>query len=160
MTIYYCDIEADGFLEDATKVHCISWITNIGNKPLTITGDIKSFFSIPIPGDTLVWHNGTGYDLPLLKKLGIIDSYNFLTSQVNDKDIQLIDSLALSRFWWPENPKGHGLDAWANKLNTFKPEVDDWHNLPLEVYVDRCENDVITTKKVFEFLADKMEVEL
>ena len=160
MTIYYCDIEANGYFEDATKVHCFSFITDIGKDPVTYTENINEALNIPLAGDTMVWHNGAGYDLPLLQKLGIIDTYNFLYNELNGKEVQLIDSLALSRQWWPERPQGHGLDAWAKKLGTFKPAIDDWENLELSEYVNRCENDVITTKKLMEFLAPKMGIEL
>lgn len=160
MALYFTDIEADGYLEDATKVHCLSFKSNTGTKPLTILDNFKDFFDIPIDGDTIIFHNGFGYDLPLLRKLGHLKSYDPLHNTVNKRHIQVIDTLALSRYWWPDNPNGHSLDAWAKRLGTYKKPIDDWHNLPIEEYVERCENDVLTTEKVFEFLADKLEIEL
>lgn len=161
--IYSWDTEANGLLEDATKVHCLSY------KPLNSTCSTRieyysTFFESLVDGDTLVAHNQFGYDLPLMVKLGFIDDFNVLPDSITvqgvKKNVQLIDTLALSRFWWPDLPRGHGLEPWAKFLGTHKPDIQNWDNLPVEVYVDRCENDCITTEGVFNYLCEKLNIEL
>ena len=162
MTIYFEDIEANGLLETITKIHCLSSV-NLTGSPVTYTKDYSEHFLSLEDGDTLVYHNGFGYDYKAFRKLGFIDSWdvdnNLLVVQGVTKHIQHIDTLALSREWWPDKPDGHGLAAWAKRLKTFKPEITDWENLPIEVYIDRCENDAETTRKLFIFLCDKLGID-
>ena len=161
MTIYFCDIEANGLLEDATKIHCLS-VKPLHGKVSTHIGDYSTHIGAFNNDDTLVWHNGFGYDLPLLEKLLITRACNINSITLPNgivRRVQLIDSLALSREYWPDNPRGHNLEAWAKFLGTHKPFIEDWENLPVEEYIERCENDVITTEKVFLYLADKLGIE-
>ena len=157
--ITYCyDIEANGLLDTATKLHCFSY-KSLGGDMVTVT-DVDAPFK---EGDTWVAHNHFGYDLPLLVKLGILKDFTPNTVTYMDGtvvNVQFIDTLALSREWYPDHPEGHGLKAWAKKLGTYKPEVEDWIGLSLEEYTNRCENDVLTTEKVFMFLCDKLEITL
>lgn len=168
MTIYFCDIEGNGLLVEKdgnppiSKLHCMS-VKALGWEPVTYTDidTLRGWLGVLRDNTTLVLHNGFGYDMDALVKLGVISGYNLTTFTLPDgtiKNVQIIDTLALSREWWPDNPRGHGLEAWAKYLGTHKPEIEDWHNLPIEEYIDRCENDVITTEKVFEFLIDKLGV--
>lgn len=162
--IYFCDLEANGFLEEVTKIHCFSY-KPLHGEVMTATDVNDWLFRHVATGSTMIFHNGSGYDLAVFEKLGIISGYNIDDNTITLMDgtvrnIQLIDSLAMSREYWPDNPRGHGLEAWAKYLGTYKPHIDDWHNLPIEDYIERCEEDVITTEKVFEFLCDKLGVEL
>jgi len=162
MTILSCDIECNGLLDTVTKLHCLS-IKSLYGDTKSYIGSYESFFETLQDGDTLVWHNGFGYDLEALKKLKFITGYNYDSITLLDGtklNVQFIDTLAMSREWWPDRPSGHGLHSWAKQLGTFKPEVDDWDNLPVEVYVDRCENDVVTTEKLLVFLCEKLGVDL
>jgi uncharacterized protein YprB with RNaseH-like and TPR domain len=158
MTLYFLDVEANGFLEDATKVHCLC-VKPQGSEDIRVfddtdlsrtrygNGNIMHFMEMMEPHDTLVWHNGFGYDVPLLELFGVPSRCD-------------IDTLALSREWWPDCPRGHGLDAWGKHLGVIKPKVDDWDNQPLEVYIERCSMDVRITEGVYDYLLDKMGIEL
>jgi len=163
--IYHCDIEADGLLGELTKIHCLS-LKEHGGKILTCIKDIHKVFSAHFQdGDTLVFHNGFGYDFPALMKLGIIKDYSVLPDSITlmdgtVKNVQLIDTLAMSRSFYPDLPGGHSLAAYAQRLNGVKPVVEDWKDQPIEVYIERCEADVILTEQVFKYLCGKLEVEL
>jgi hypothetical protein len=162
MTIYFCDIEADGLLEDVTKVHCLS-VKPLNNDVMTMEGANDWIFAHAATDSTFVFHNSFGYDYAVLQKLGVIKDYSLETITLMDgtvRQVQNIDSLALSREWWPDNPRGHGLEAWAKYLGTYKPEISDWENLPIEEYVRRCEEDCRTTEKVFLFLAERLGISL
>ena len=120
----------------------------------------------------LVIHNLFGYDLDMLKKLGYIDSYDMTPENINGKPCRLIDSLSMSRCLYPDRPLprgcpskvynpvtkrydtigSHGLHAWGMRVANLKPKVDDWRNQPLDVYVNRCVEDVIINELVLESL--------
>ena len=160
MTTFFCDIEADSLLDTATKIHCLS-AKSLNGDCKTLVRYFKTFFEALIEGDTLVFHNGFGYDFALLVKLGVIKGFTPTTITLMDGEVvqvQLIDSLALSREFFPDLPNGHGLEAWSKRVGTHKPFVDDWENLPIEEYISRCEHDVISTEAVFKYLATKLEI--
>ena len=148
MSIYFCDIEANGLLEVATKVHCLSSKT-LNGAVKTYIGDYQEYFDSLTENDTMVWHNYYGYDYSVLEKLGaVVPDY-----------VQTIDTLALSREWWPDHPIGHGLEAWAKKLGTYKPIIEQWDGLPIEDYIERCEEDCRTTEALFMCLCDKLGID-
>ena len=159
MGVWIFDIEADGLLEEkdgqptASKIHCLV-LSKVGSEKVEVfyEEDIPKFKS-RIPGLGVVGgHNIFKYDLNLLKKLYGIDwSY----TSWNGYPCKFVDTLAWSQSLWPDReiPKGskgaHGLEAWGRRNGTWKPEVEDWHNLPLEVYVNRCTEDVINNKLTY-----------
>ena len=160
MSVFCWDTEANGLLDTVTKIHCLSF-KGLNEKMMnTLHNDFNGLFR---EGDTWVAHNQFGYDLPLLVKLGIIKDFtcNSVTLP-NDEviQVQFIDTLALSREWYPDLPRGHGLLPWSKELGTYKPTIDDWENLELKDYIERCEEDVLSTEAVFLFLADKLGVEI
>lgn len=128
------DIESDGLLDECTKIHCLAYI-RIGStevKYLTDTEDIVRFFSQK--DLTLIGHNIITYDIPVVEKL--------LGMEVKCK--RVVDTLGIS--WYLNSSKDksfkHGLEYYGERYGIPKPKVEDWDNLPLEVYVDRCIEDV------------------
>ena len=61
------DVEADNLLEDATKIHCLSYTTD-GSQPVTLFkyDDMRELI---LSQRGLVGHNIIAYDVPLLEKL-------------------------------------------------------------------------------------------
>jgi DNA polymerase I len=107
MSKVYIDIEANGFLREATK----AWI--IGGKNLE-TGEIKYWLDGDLgwqewlnSATVLIGHNIEGYDLPLLERL--FDWKLPKTCKVNDTLI-LSQVLNYKRF----GDNGHSLEAWGN----------------------------------------------
>ena len=89
--VYIYDVETDGLLHGATKIHCLSitWRDNTGKlrtKSTTDYDEMRKFFQRK--DITRVGHNITLYDERVIAKLLNID-----TLQSND---QIIDTLALS----------------------------------------------------------------
>lgn len=78
----------------------------------------------------LVGHNIVRFDIPVLEKI--------LGIKIKAK---LVDTLALSWYLHPKRPR-HGLASYGEDFGISKPEVEDWEDQPLEVYVHRCEEDV------------------
>ena len=128
MTTMVFDIEADGFLDDVTKVHCIS-ISIDGDTPTCYIGkDIIKALGVLEYADRLVGHNILGYDLPVLYKL-----YGWKT-----KCDDVMDTLVLSQMAWPDIinkdsaddfiPKKYwgrySLRAFGYRLDMNKGDVD------------------------------------
>lgn len=139
----YCvfDIETDGLIEEATKIHCFSYqlfhnTSLIAKGTLTRYEDIKNFI---LCQDVLVGHNIVRFDIPILEK--------FLKIKI---EATLIDTLGLSWYLYStENKQGrifkrekHGLESWGEELGVKKPFIEDWKNQSLKDYIFRCESDV------------------
>ena len=130
------DLEADGFLDVATKLHTLGFQMNqkdIMSFNAGIEPDrIVKFFQWHIDTSTpLVMHNGIAFDVPLMEKLFNIDL----------SKLMLIDTLALS---WYLNPSRnlHGLGSFHEDYGIAKPAVEDWNDQPYEVYENRVREDV------------------
>lgn len=137
------DLEGNALLEDVTTVHCGVFID-------IRTGDIHKFTS-PEPMlefmdtcDALVFHNGYGYDFPVLKKL-----YGYEYKGVKH------DTLLLSRMLFPQrvSPKGvragpHSVESWGTTFGIQKPEHEDWSKFSPEM-LHRCTEDVRIQLKLY-----------
>jgi hypothetical protein len=124
------DVEADNLLEDATRIHCLSY-TSDGKNYQTIF-DYQEMRDFILIQKGLIGHNIVRYDVPLLEKiLGI------------KVKARLFDTLPMS---WVLNYERagnkHGLAAFGEDFGVPKPEIDDWENLNPEDYAHRCVEDV------------------
>src|SRR5688572_22188493 len=124
--VYVYDIESDGLLDSASKIHCLSmaWRDSNGvvqTKSTTDYDTMRKFFLNK--GITRVGHNITLYDERLIFKILGIDT-------LQSKD-QIIDTLALSWYLYPEKLK-HGLEEWGKDFGIHKVEIKDWKNLTPE----------------------------
>lgn len=137
------DIEADGLLDEATKIHCLSF------KDLSKPSGVVTMYDYSLMKDfllqqsILIGHNIVMYDVPLLEKI--------LGIKIKAK---LYDTLAMSWVVNTERPK-HGLESFGIDFNLQKPVVEDWHNLDREVYGKRCEIDVRINTQLWHNLIQK-----
>lgn len=115
------DIETDGL--NPTKIHCMV----IDGVAITDYQEMRDCLN---KVSTLVGHNIIRYDIPVLERL-----LNITIKAT------LVDTLALSWYLYPTRTR-HGLAVWGEDFGIPKPMVDDWENLPLEEYVNRCKEDV------------------
>mgnify|MGYP006088881515 CR=1 FL=1 len=115
------DIETDGL--NPTKIHCMV----IDGVAITDYQEMRDCLN---KVSTLVGHNIIRYDIPVLERL-----LNITIKAT------LVDTLALSWYLYPTRTR-HGLAVWGEDFGISKPTVDDWENLPLEEYVNRCKEDV------------------
>lgn len=143
------DIESDGLLDEATKIHVLSY--NMLGKVGDLSGEkeserIKKFFQHHIDSKTpIVMHNGITYDVPLVEKILGID----LSS------LMLIDSLSLS--WYLNTDRQlHGLDSFFEDYGIAKPKIDDWENLTYEEYAHRCREDVKINTALWEDFKERL----
>lgn len=86
----------------------------------------------------LVGHNIGLWDKPQLERvLGVTIK------------ARIVDTLFLSWYLFPNRTK-HGLESWGEYFGIPKPVVKDWAEQPLEVYVNRCQEDVRINVKLWK----------
>ena len=148
--VYIYDIECNGLLKNATKIHCLSicWRDSNGvvhHKSTTNYDEMRKFFTRT--DITRVGHNITLYDERVIAKLLGIDT-------LQSKD-QIIDTLALSWYLFPERVK-HGLEEWGVDFGIHKVEIADWENLTPQEYIHRCEVDTKINLKLWELCVNHL----
>lgn len=131
------DVESDGLLDTATKIHCLSYY-DFGTHVLQSTTDYYEMRKIFTRTDlTIVGHNIIFYDILLLEMI--------LDIKINAK---IIDTLPLSWYLFPTEKK-HGLEEWGEFFGIKKPKITNWNNLPVTEYIHRCEEDVKINLKLW-----------
>ena len=135
------DVEADGLLDDATKIHVLSYQTPEGVRS---THDYDEMRRIFLSAKLLIGHNIICYDVPLVERiLGI------------KIKARLIDTLALS--WYLNHTRNvHGLELYGVEYGIPKPPIEDWNNLSPEDYRHRCEEDVKINSQLWRDLKSKL----
>lgn len=144
------DLESDGLLEEATKLHIMGW--KLHDKDINIFHGTKQFDRIiamfkwhienKIP---VVCHNGIMFDIPLVEKLSGEDL----------SELMVIDTLALSWYLNVDRDR-HGLEFFLEDYGVAKPEIDDWENLSYEEYKHRVTEDVKINYLLWEDLKERL----
>ena len=130
------DVEANGLLDDATKIHCLSYTTD--GVTYDTLFDYKGMKDLLLNQQGLIGHNIIRYDVPLLEKiLGI------------KIKARLFDTLPMSWVLNYNRPK-HGLESFGEDFGIPKPKIDDWHNLTQDDYRHRCVEDVKINWKLWQ----------
>ena len=138
------DIETDGL--DATTIHCVC-IKQVG------VGKVKTYTS-PLGlqqyldcFDSLIAHNGLGFDFPTLARLwGIKVRFD-----------QMVDTLILSIMQDPARENGHSLRSWGDRLGYAKEEYrGDFSNFSNDLQ-HYCEQDVRLCERVYTTLRGFMK---
>lgn len=142
------DIETDGLLDTATKIHCmcVHKVTEQGIQNLVFTdpNDMRLFLK---KEHLLIGHNLGRFDIPAMEML--------LGIEIGCK---FIDTLILSWYLYPLRTQ-HGLEEWGENFGIPKPPIVDWKNEPVEVYVHRCTEDVkINTRLLHMMMEHLMEL--
>ena len=79
---------------------------------------------------------------------------------------KVVDTLVLSRYCYPDRQlrpgykgkgKAHSLEHWGYVLGRWKPEIENWTSLPLEVYTHRCTEDVEINHLTYDALIKEMK---
>lgn len=138
------DVEADGFTP--TLIHCLVYTQGGGDGYTGVIKyeDIKGALD---GATTIIGHNILRYDVPSLRKI---------TGWAGKP--RMVDTLPLSWYLYPKR-HAHNLDSWGKEFGVEKPKVVDWDNQSIEVYLNRCTEDVkineILWRKIW---ADLMEI--
>ena len=166
------DLETNGLLNDATRIHCLSiywekddrletfndepYTANPKDLPMASGHSITTGIGWLEVADVLVGHNIIGFDIPIIKKL-----YPWFNPRGN-----VVDTLLLSRLYhpnlldidkqhaWKHMPLQlygrHSLESYGYRLNEYKgnfSKTTDWKNWSKEMQ-DYCEQDVVVTTKL------------
>lgn len=137
------DIEADGLLDKATKIHVMSWTTD--GEDVHSTADYNKMKGVLESAEFLCGHNIITYDLVLLEK--ILGPIKFPST--------IIDTLPLAWYLHP-NQMRYGLEHYGAKYGVPKPEITDWDSLTYEEYAHRCEEDVKINWRLYKDLNRKL----
>lgn len=139
MTTLVFDIEADGLLETVAQVWCIvTYDIETGRTDCYGPDNIREGIRQLQSADVLVAHNGTGYDLPVIRKV--------CGASLDESRVQ--DTLVLSRLGRPVRHGGHSLAAWGERLGYPKVEHEEWDRYSPEM-LNRCKVDVEITYKLW-----------
>lgn len=122
------DVEANGLLDDATKIHCLSYTTD--GVIYDTLFDYDGMRDLLLNEQGLIGHNIIRYDVPLLEKI--------LDIRIKAR---LFDTLPMSWVLNYNRPK-HGLESFGEDFGIPKPKIDDWQNLTQDDYRHRCVEDV------------------
>jgi len=139
----YCDIETDGL--DASVIWCAVCRYNNVNTVICNERDFKDYMA-NLPEATWVFHNGIGFDIPVLNRLWGV---------AFDKS-NVCDTLVCSRLSDPSRSGGHSLRNWGNILGFAKGDHSDWSQLTPEM-IDYCIRDTEVTQAVHEALQAELE---
>ena len=165
------DLETNGLLHDATRIHCVAlhwceenytesfndekYAENPKELPMG-TYSITTALSWLETADVIVGHNIINFDLPVIKRL-----YPWFNPSA-----VIVDTLILSRLYHPNlldidketkkiPPKlygRHSLESYGYRLDEYKGDFGkeaDWKEWSQEME-DYCKQDVMVTKKLCE----------
>jgi len=156
------DIETNGLLEEATKIHCISLVTPNGDASLFAEDDVLMALHHMQNAECLVGHNILGFDIPVIKKL-----YPKWRTEARIRDTLVMSRLAYPNLSDRDYASGsipkqaygsHSLKAWGYRLGVLKGNYGEQENAFEEYNLemgDYCVRDAIVTLN----LANKLERE-
>jgi len=140
------DIEADGLLNDVTKVHVLSYAV-VGEwkvKSLYEYSDIVNFFK---QTDAIfIGHFISNYDLAVLERIVGVKI-----------DFPFYDTLFLSHYILPKRNE-YSLESFGVDFGVEKVKITDWSNLSREEYTNRCETDVKINSNLYMRIKSRLEV--
>lgn len=109
-SILVFDAETDGLLETVENVHCVIGTDANSRETYESKGE---FLQELDKYEVLAGHNIIGYDLPMLKLM-----YDWEPKA----HVIILDTLWMSRMYWPDLEGGHSLGAWGERLGNPKTE--------------------------------------
>ena len=140
------DIETNGFLDDATNVHCIVAYDIDGKKPYVFKGDEcrVRFPNFARNVSQFIMHNGLSFDAPMLNKL----------CGTEIKDDSILDTLILSQLFNPMRDGGHSLESWGERFELPKGSIENF-DYYTEDMLEYCKQDVNITYKLYNYLKEE-----
>ena len=153
------DLETNGFLDVVTTIHCGVFIHLDTQEVQTFSPEdgvdyLPRMLSFMDTCDSLCFHNGYGYDFPVLKKL---HNYEYKGKKE--------DTLILSRLLKPKRSvpphcpvknRPHSIETWGYRVGRGKPDHNDWEKFSPEM-LHRCKEDVEIGRLVYLALQDEQK---
>jgi len=146
MKVYVVDIETDGLVSSKIHVMSVGFKNEKGDWEIKSTNDYEAMERLMTDEkNTIIGHNFIPFDAVEIERvLGIEVKAN------------IIDTLALAWYIYPERVGSYGLAAFGEDYGIPKPKIDDWEGLTYEQYSHRCEEDVKINIKVWEDIREKL----
>lgn len=137
------DIEGDGLYDTVTQLWCAVMI----DLP---TGEVKGYrpnelpqFVCDLSGARLrVGHNILDYDDPTMEKLHGLK----LAPET------AVDTLVMSRLFYPDRPGGHSLGSWGIRLKCHKGDYTDFSKYTEEMYEYCLQDGMVNLRLLHYFL--------
>jgi len=156
------DIECDGLLYDASVIHCMVnydidnnywYISHTGDHDIKIpeNATLLSFLKhrqLLESADELIYHNGMGYDFPVMEKL--------LRLPIDTMMDKFTDTYIMSSLFYPDRQWGHSLAGWGRIMNFHKGDFHEFEKFSQEM-LDYCLQDVRVTRRIYDELLWEME---
>jgi DNA polymerase III alpha subunit (gram-positive type) len=133
------DTEADGLLEEATKIHIFGWTED--GEDIKVTTEYDEIRNVLDKYDVVGGHNSIHYDFPLFKK---VLGYDYKGLKV--------DTLAISWYLDPKRVK-HSLESYEEEFGLKKVNVEDheWKSGNLELMRERVVEDVKLNWRLWKY---------
>lgn len=158
------DLETDGLYDEVTKIWCISIRdadTGIGGlyfdkaaeesndvgHPLW-EGSLQSGLNRLFSAKQLTGQNIIGYDLPVLRKV---------CGWVPSEKTKIVDTVVLSRLFFPDRLGGHSLASWGERLGYPKGDYSDWTGGLTDEMLVYCDRDTDVTLKMYHALKEEIK---
>ena len=143
------DLEANGYLYNATKIHCGAFAEDTGSgfsRP-GLTQEEDVILKYLRNAETVIGHNITGYDIPLINKL--------YPGEIDWSKKRIFDTFLASCLVHPDQTWGHSIEAWGKKLGYPKEKVPitDWSEYT-PLMGERCQVDVGINVEVYRELSN------
>lgn len=162
------DIEADGLLDDGTKIHSLVAMDVESSKLYSYADQdgypsIKEGISFLEKADMLIGHNIILYDIPYIQKLYAFQYKNVFDTLTASRLIYTnmfdMDMKASCKGILLKNKLAgrHSLKAWGVRLKAYKGsfgEGTDWKEWSKEMQ-DYCEQDVKVQEKLYQHILSK-----
>ncbi len=147
MAIFSCDIETDGL--DPTVVWCIVLQNIHTEEVISFTPSTISNFNKWMRAEVsaLVFHNGIGFDVPVLEKL----------LNTSFSGVRVEDTMIMSQLTSPRREGGHSLASWGETLGFSKGDHTDWSKYS-DAMLEYCIKDVKITTKLFWHLHPTIKI--
>lgn len=166
------DLEADGLLDTASRVHCLCLMDADTGKSMSCHTDaeLERGLAVLKNAEELIGHNIICYDLRILNKLFNTD-FSIFNSTVGGP--RITDTLVCTRLIYPDLKNDdcrlkpgllplrlygrHSLEAWGYRLGEYKGEfgkTTDWKEWSPEMQ-SYCEQDVKVTNRLYQMIKAK-----
>lgn len=142
MTILVADLECNSLYRDTDRIHCIATVdVDTKEKVLYEPDDVYDGLVSLYHADTVVFHNGAGFDVPLIQKL-----YPKFTCN-------LLDTLCFSRLLDPDRPR-HSIESYGKQFGNHKVVHEDWSKYTKGMGI-RCLRDIDIGLELYLYLINK-----
>lgn len=153
MKIGVFDLEANGFLDEATQVWCLCIVDYSDGQCYTYSPDAISDGLVKLNEyDCLIGHNSIAYDFPLLRKL-----YGWEYKGEKRDTLLMSRTQRPNRLSPPHCPNKnapHSVEAWGYRLGDYKLAHEDWTQYSPEMLA-RCIQDAKLQVKIYNALLEE-----